>query len=173
MFLWNPATATWLNLPDQQVMSMQGQQPPNTLMNGQAAQQTYSAQPQQQPQTPYLNEQSADNYIPKQQIKRVNGKAGIEKLRMAANSSVIVPDANLPKVWMLVSDDFGNINSTPYRITPWVDEPEVVQQPAPQQKDETHNYIALESRVGQLENLILEMEDKLNGKSNALESKSN
>ena len=57
------------------------------------------------------------NILPQQQIVQANGKASIDALRMAPNSSILIMDTTAPLVWMCVSDGIGNVSATPYDIT--------------------------------------------------------
>ena len=70
------------------------------------------AQPQQAP---------AANTLPPQQILQANGKASIDALRMAPNSSVLIMDTTAPVVWLCATDGLGNVTATPYDIKTHVD----------------------------------------------------
>jgi len=95
---------------------------------------------------------------------------------MWPGSSAIIADTTASRVWFCFSDGIGNVKSTPYKIIP-----ETLEEPIPQQQVQgqteipNSNLTQLEERMSALENLLLEMEDKLNGKSNTTttESKSN
>lgn len=65
-------------------------------------------QPQQQIQQ--------TNTLPHQQIIQVNGKASVDTIQLAPNSSILVMDTSAPIVWMCVSDGVGKVTSTPYDI---------------------------------------------------------
>lgn len=114
--------------------------------------------------------------LPRQQITTANGKQSIDKIKMWPGSSAIIADTTASRVWFCFSDGIGNVKSTPYKIVP-----ETLDEPAPQQQVQSQTEIPnssltqLEERMSVLENLLLEMEDKLNGKSNTTttESKSN
>lgn len=56
------------------------------------------------------------NILPSQQIIQVSGKASVEAMQMAPNSSVLVMDTSAPIVWMCVSDGVGRVTATPYDI---------------------------------------------------------
>lgn len=60
------------------------------------------------PQTPML---------PQQQVIQVNGKASVDTIRLAPNSSVLVLDTSAPLVWLCVSDGVGRVSSVPYTIS--------------------------------------------------------
>lgn len=66
-------------------------------------------QPQQQIQP-------QNNTLPQQQIIQVNGKASVDTIQLAPNSSILVMDTSAPIVWMCVSDGIGKVTSTPYDI---------------------------------------------------------
>ena len=103
----------------------------------------------QQPQTPTL---------PQQQIIQVNGKASVDTIQLAPNSSVLLMDTTAPIVWMCVSDGVGKVSSTPYDITPHKDKPPI-------------DVESIEQRISKVEKIISEMEGKLNAKSNVDSSK--
>ena len=60
--------------------------------------------------------------LPQQQVIQVSGKASLDTLRLAPNSSVLVMDSSAPIVWLCVSDGLGNVTPTAYDITPHVEE---------------------------------------------------
>jgi len=97
----------------------------------------------QQPQTPTL---------PQQQIIQVNGKASVDTIQLAPNSSVLLMDTTAPIVWMCVSDGVGKVNSVPYDITVHKDKPPI-------------DVESIEQRISKVEKIISEMEGKLNAKS--------
>lgn len=97
----------------------------------------------QQPQTPTL---------PQQQIIQVNGKASVDTIQLAPNSSVLLMDTTAPIVWMCVSDGVGKVSSTPYDITVHKDKPPI-------------DVESIEQRISNVEKIISEMEGKLNAKS--------
>lgn len=55
--------------------------------------------------------------LPAQQIIQVNGKASVDTIQLAPNSSVLVLDTSAPLVWMCVSDGVGRVTSVPYDIS--------------------------------------------------------
>lgn len=97
----------------------------------------------QQPQTPTL---------PQQQIIQVNGKASVDTIQLAPNSSVLLMDTTAPIVWMCVSDGVGKTSATAYDIIPHKDKPPI----------DVEN---IEQRISNIEKIISEMEGKLNAKS--------
>lgn len=56
------------------------------------------------------------NYLPQQQVLRAHGKASIDQMRLAPNSSVLVLDETAPIVWLCTSDGIGNVNAQAYDI---------------------------------------------------------
>lgn len=63
--------------------------------------------------------------LPQQQILQANGKASIDALRMAPNSSVLVADQTAPIIWKCVSDSLGNVSATAFDVTPRKTESEI------------------------------------------------
>ena len=97
------------------------------------------------------------NLMPQQQIIQVNGRASIDSMQLAPNSSLLAMDTTAPIVWMCVSDGVGKVSATPYDI---VVHKEV---PAP---DMTN----IEQRLSSIEKTIAEMERR-NDKSYASKPK--
>lgn len=58
----------------------------------------------------------------RQDIIRVNGRAGAETFQMMPNSSVLLLDETAPIVWLAQTDGAGYKTLSPYSITPY--EPE-------------------------------------------------
>ena len=112
---------------------------------------------------PYQNYQGYfqphQNILPQQQIIQVNGKASVDTIRLAPNSSILVMDTSAPIVWMCVSDGVGNVTSTPYDIT-------VHQEIS--QSDTT----SIEARLANIESMIIGIEEKINAKPNVKSVKS-
>ena len=92
------------------------------------------------------NQFFAPNMLQAQQVIQVNGKASVEALRMAPNSSVLVMDTTAPMVWLCTTDGIGSLTATPYEITLHIEE-------TPES--------ALEKRLAALEQRLMEV---LNGK---------
>ena len=90
------------------------------------------------------NYQQQQNYLPQQQIIQVNGKASVDTIQLAPNSSVLVMDTSAPIVWMCVSDGIGKVTSTPYDIVAHKEEPPV-------------DMASVETRILRLEQIIAEM----------------
>ena len=99
------------------------------------------------------------NVLPQQQIIQVNGKASVDTIQLAPNSSVLVMDTSAPIVWMCVSDGVGKVSATPYDIVIHKEEPPI----------DMRN---VEDRISNMEKAIAEMEDRINAKSNASRTKS-
>ena len=88
-------------------------------------------------------------YLPAQQVIQVNGKASIDTMQMAPNSSVLVMDTTAPIVWLCVSDGVGRVTATPYDVSKHIDPP------APD---------SVEARLAGIEAAIKRMEAELHGK---------
>lgn len=96
-----------------------------------------------------------NNYLPQQQIIQVNGKASVDTIQLAPNSSVLVMDTSAPIVWMCVSDGVGKVTSTPYDITVHQDAPPV-------------DVNSIEKRLAAVEGAIVKITEGMkNDKSNA------
>lgn len=91
------------------------------------------------------------NYMRPQQIIQVNGKASVDTIQLAPNSSVLVMDTSAPLVWMCISDGVGRVTATPYDIS-------VHQEP---QADTT----PMEKRMAAVESALTRLEERLNEKS--------
>ena len=75
------------------------------------------------------------NYtLPPQQILQANGKASIDAIRMAPNSSVLIADTTEPIVWKCVSDGLGNVKAEAFDIIHHKTEAEV-------EKETTNNLL--------------------------------
>ena len=112
---------------------------------------------------PYFQPQVNHPAIPQQQIIQVNGKASVDTIQLAPNSSILCMDTSAPIVWMCVSDGVGKVTSTPYDIA------------VHQEEKPIDNIPEIEKRLTVIENTLAEMEGKLNAKSNVsrIKSKSN
>lgn len=94
-----------------------------------------------------------NNVLPQQQVIQVNGKASVDTIQLAPNSSVLVMDTSAPIVWLCVSDGVGRVTATPYDISVHQDKP----------AQDTSN---IEQRLAAIEATIAEMEERYNAKSN-------
>ena len=114
----------------------------------QYGQQAYNAfqQPQQ------------SNTLPQQQVIQVNGKASVDTIQLAPNSSILVMDTSAPMVWLCVSDGVGKVTATSYDITEHKETPPI----------DTAN---LEQRITAVENFINKLMEGANNEPNAAKSK--
>ena len=116
----------------------------------------YQTYPYYQPYQPM----QTSTILPAQQIIQVNGKASVDTIQLAPNSSILVMDTSAPIVWMCVSDGIGKVTATPYDITIHKDAPPI-------------DVSTIEQRLSEVERTLTKMEGKLNEyKSNAGKSKS-
>lgn len=77
-------------------------------------------------QTPYqYGYQPAPSALQQEQVTQVNGKASVEQIQLAPNSSKLVMDTTAPIVWLCVSDGVGRVTATPYDITEHKDAPPI------------------------------------------------
>ena len=106
--------------------------------------------------SPYGNlfQQPAAPTLPQQQIIQVNGKASVDTIQLAPNSSLLAMDTTAPIVWMCVSDGVGKVSSTPYDIVEHKEKPPI-------------DVSSIEERISKVEKIISEMEGKINAKSDA------
>ena len=100
-------------------------------------------------------------YLPPQQVLQVDGKASIEKMRMAPNSTLLALDRTGPIIWFCSSDGLGNVSATPFDYTKHEEEPELSMATLKAQLDE------LKASVSQI---LEEMKD--GSKSNSRNAKS-
>ena len=110
---------------------------------------------------PYMQTQFTPSQpsLHQQQIIQVNGKASVDTIQLAPNSSLLAMDTSAPIVWMCVSDGVGKVTSTPYDISIHQDKPEI-------------DMNTVEQRLANIEQAISELEGKINDKSNVSRSKS-
>ena len=111
---------------------------------------------------PYQYYQQAQPHapiFPQQQVIQVNGKASVDTIQLAPNSSLLAMDTTAPIVWMCVSDGVGKVTSTPYDITVHQEKPPV-------------DISNIEQRLSNIESVIAEMEVKINDKSDVTRTKS-
>lgn len=67
----------------------------------------------------------AATQLQQEQVTQVNGRASVEQIQLAPNSSKLVMDTTAPIVWLCVSDGVGRVTATPYDITEHKDAPPV------------------------------------------------
>lgn len=108
--------------------------------------------------SPYYNFPHQSNMLPQQQIIQVNGKASVDTIQLAPNSSVLVMDTSAPIVWLCVSDGIGKVTATPYDIVEHKEEPPI-------------DAKTIEQRLASIEKTISEMEAKLNAEPDVIKSK--
>lgn len=106
---------------------------------------------------PYATAQHNAPTLQQQQIIQVNGKASVDTIQLAPNSSVLLMDTTAPIVWMCVSDGVGKVSSTPYDIKVHEEKPPV-------------DVASFEERITKVEKIISEMEEKLNAKQSYADS---
>ena len=93
--------------------------------------------------------------LQQEQVTQVNGRASVEQIQLAPNSSKLVMDTTAPIVWLCVSDGVGRVTATPYDITEHKDAPPV-------------DVAGIEQRLATVEAYIAQqMEASNNVKSNA------
>ena len=88
--------------------------------------------------------------LPPQQILQVNGKAGVDMLRMSPNSSVIALDLTAPIGWICVSDGVGYVTATPFDMSPHTEKPAQTEASADQFTVLGDRLTALESKYEQI-----------------------
>ena len=67
----------------------------------------------------------AATQLQQEQVTQVNGRASVDQIQLAPNSSKLVMDTTAPIVWLCVSDGVGRVTATPYDITEHKDAPPV------------------------------------------------
>ena len=97
----------------------------------------------------------APQQLQQEQVTQVNGRASVDQIQLAPNSSKLVMDTTAPIVWLCVSDGVGRVTATPYDITEHKDSPPV-------------DVAGIEQRLATVEAYIAQqMEASNNVKSNA------
>lgn len=92
-----------------------------------------------------------------QQIIQVSGKASIDTIQLAPNSSLLAMDTTSPIVWMCVSDGVGKVSATPYDIKVHEEKPPV-------------DVESIEQRISKVEKVIAEWENKQNVKQSNVDN---
>ena len=82
-----------------------------------------------------------------QQVVQVNGKASVDQLKLAPNSSLLAMDTTAPIVWLCKTDTIGAIQAIAYDISPHIEKPPV-------------DVNALEERLNAIETILAGMEKK-------------
>lgn len=86
----------------------------------------YNPYPQYTGYSPYNSQAPAvQPPLQQEQVTQVNGRASVEQIQLAPNSSKLVMDTTAPIVWLCVSDGVGRVTATPYDITEHKDAPPI------------------------------------------------
>lgn len=93
-------------------------------------------------QNPYFQ---ATQQLQPQQVTQVNGKASVEQLKLAPNSSLLAMDTTAPIVWLCKTDAIGALQVQAYDISPHEEKPPV-------------DIDALDTRLSNIEKALAEME---------------
>jgi len=102
---------------------------------------------------PYaMAQQHSTPVLQPQQIIQVSGKASVDTIQLAPNSSLLAMDTTAPIVWMCVSDGVGKVSATPYDIKVHEEKPPV-------------DVESIEQRISNVEKIISELEEKVSAKS--------
>ena len=56
--------------------------------------------------------------LPQQQIPTANGRASVDNIKLAPNSSVLIADSTMPIIYRCVSDSLGNVTVLSFDISP-------------------------------------------------------
>lgn len=94
---------------------------------------------------------SAAPTLQSQQIIQVNGKASVDTIQLAPNSSVLLMDTTAPIVWMCVSDGVGKCVATPYKIEPYIEKDEKADVIEKRLQDIETSIADIEKRIGNRE----------------------
>lgn len=108
-------------------------------------QQTYNNNP--------FQVQQQNNTLPQQQIIQVNGKASVDTIQLAPNSSILVMDTSAPLVWLCVSDGVGKVTAKAYDIIEHKDTPPI-------------DVASVEQRLTAVENYISKLMEGINNEPN-------
>lgn len=114
---------------------------------------------QQQTYNNLLQQPQQANTLPPQQVVQVNGKASVDTIQLAPNSSILVMDTSAPIVWLCTSDGVGKVTAKAYDIIEHKDTPPI----------DTAN---LEQRITAVENFINKLMEGANNESNVSNVKS-
>lgn len=104
-------------------------------------------------QNPYISQYNNPNLqintLPAQRVIQVSGKASVDTIKMAPNSSVLLMDTTAPMVWLCTSDGIGRVTSVPYDISE-------------HKPEEPKHNLDLEARVANVEIMLSKLEGKIN-----------
>lgn len=90
--------------------------------------------------------QNTQQYAPKSEVVKVNGRNGAEAYQLAPNSSILLLDEKEPIIWLKTTDGAGYATVTPYTIAPYTPEPPI-------------DIKALEERIRRIEGVLNEQSD--------------
>ena len=94
-------------------------------------------------QNPY--QQNFQQTFPQQQIPTANGRASVENIKLAPNSSMLIADSTLPIIYKCVTDSLGNVSTEMWDVSKHKDEEQV-------KKEQTELILAdLVQRIERLE----------------------
>ena len=114
---------------------------------------------QQQTYNNLLQQPQQANTLPPQQVVQVNGKASVDTIQLAPNSSILVMDTSAPIVWLCTSDGVGKVTAKAYDIIEHKDTPPI-------------DTVSLEQRLTAVENYISKLMEGANNESNVSNVKS-
>ena len=104
-----------------------------------------------------LLQQSMQTQTQQTSVLEVTGKAGIDALQMAPNSSLLALDTTAPIIWFAKTDGAGFKTSIPYDITRHEEEKPV------------DHYKDLEDRIAKLEETVNAKSDTTNARRKSAE----
>ena len=118
---------------------------------------------QQQTYNNLLQQPQQANVLPQQQIIQVNGKASVDTIQLAPNSSILVMDTSAPLVWLCVSDGVGKVTAKAYDIIEHKDTPPIDTVSLEQRLTAVENYISKLMEGAKNESDVVSVKSKSNG----------
>ena len=118
---------------------------------------------QQQAYNNILQQPQQANVLPQQQIIQVNGKASVDTIQLAPNSSILVMDTSAPLVWLCVSDGVGKVTAKAYDIIEHKDTPPIDTVSLEQRLTAVENYISKLMEGAKNESDVVSVKSKSNG----------
>lgn len=118
---------------------------------------------QQQTYSNLLQQPQQANVLPQQQIIQVNGKASVDTIQLAPNSSILVMDTSAPLVWLCVSDGVGKVTAKAYDIIEHKDTPPIDTVSLEQRLTAVENYISKLMEGAKNESDVVSVKSKSNG----------
>ena len=118
---------------------------------------------QQQAYNNILQQPQQANVLPQQQIIQVNGKASVDTIQLAPNSSILVMDTSAPLVWLCVSDGVGKVTAKAYDIIEHKDIPPIDVASVEQRLTAVENYISKLMEGAKNESDVVSVKSKSNG----------